>query len=134
MPQLHPLHAIRFASPDGSAPADVSTKIAPPYDVLDEGPKAELLEKDPHNVVAIDLPVTPPKTVGPDAAYTEAGDLYRRWLEEGVLRRDDRIGVYLRAPGLDDVMAVSRAGEVMPPKSTYFYPKLATGLVINPLD
>jgi uncharacterized protein (DUF1015 family) len=24
-------------------------------------------------------------------------------------------------------------GEVMPQKSTYFYPKLATGLVINPL-
>ncbi|MDR3207365.1 MAG: DUF1015 domain-containing protein [Oscillospiraceae bacterium] len=29
---------------------------------------------------------------------------------------------------------VADAGERMPQKSTYFYPKLATGLVINPLD
>jgi uncharacterized protein (DUF1015 family) len=32
------------------------------------------------------------------------------------------------------VMACSDAGEVMPQKSTYFYPKIASGLVLNPLD
>lgn len=31
------------------------------------------------------------------------------------------------------VMAVSLANEVMPAKSTYFYPKLTTGLVVHPL-
>ena len=29
---------------------------------------------------------------------------------------------------------VAEAGEVMPQKSTFFYPKLATGLFINPLS
>ena len=29
---------------------------------------------------------------------------------------------------------VAEAGEVMPQKSTFFYPKLASGLVLNPLD
>ena len=33
-----------------------------------------------------------------------------------------------------EVKAVADAGEVMPQKSTFFYPKLASGLVINPLD
>jgi len=28
---------------------------------------------------------------------------------------------------------ICTAGELMPQKSTYFYPKLATGMVINPL-
>ena len=28
--------------------------------------------------------------------------------------------------------AVAQAGDVMPPKSTYFYPKALSGLVINP--
>ena len=28
---------------------------------------------------------------------------------------------------------VARAGDHMPQKSTYFYPKLITGLVVNPL-
>jgi uncharacterized protein (DUF1015 family) len=30
------------------------------------------------------------------------------------------------------ILAVSRAGDVMPQKSTYFYPKALTGLVLNP--
>ena len=33
-----------------------------------------------------------------------------------------------------DVEKVSDAGAKMPEKSTYFYPKLQTGLLINPLD
>jgi uncharacterized protein (DUF1015 family) len=32
------------------------------------------------------------------------------------------------------VKAVSDAGEVMPQKSTFFYPKLASGMVLNPID
>jgi uncharacterized protein (DUF1015 family) len=33
-----------------------------------------------------------------------------------------------------DIRAVSQTGERMPAKSTYFYPKLASGLVFNPLE
>jgi len=29
---------------------------------------------------------------------------------------------------------VAAAGESMPPKSTFFYPKVPTGLVFNPLE
>ena len=39
----------------------------------------------------------------------------------------------LRAPSIDSVLRVAAAGEYMPPKSTYFYPKAATGLVFDPL-
>jgi uncharacterized protein (DUF1015 family) len=35
---------------------------------------------------------------------------------------------------VDDVRTISLGGERMPPKSTYFYPKLLSGLVINPLE
>lgn len=35
---------------------------------------------------------------------------------------------------IGDVMAVADAGRVMPPKSTWFAPKLPSGLVIRPLD
>jgi uncharacterized protein (DUF1015 family) len=37
-------------------------------------------------------------------------------------------------PRVEDVQLVSLQGERMPPKSTFFYPKLLTGLVMNPLD
>jgi uncharacterized protein (DUF1015 family) len=35
---------------------------------------------------------------------------------------------------VDHIRAISSHGERMPAKSTYFYPKLLSGLVINPLD
>ncbi|HQR02488.1 MAG: DUF1015 domain-containing protein [Proteobacteria bacterium] len=40
----------------------------------------------------------------------------------------------LHPTGMEDLMAVADAGEVMPPKSTWFEPKLADGLVSHVLD
>ncbi len=42
-------------------------------------------------------------------------------------------GWILRATPLADVMRISFSGRLMPPKSTYFYPKLASGLVMHSL-
>lgn len=42
-------------------------------------------------------------------------------------------GFLLRPTPVEQVRAVAAAGETMPPKSTYFFPKLLTGLVFNPL-
>jgi uncharacterized protein (DUF1015 family) len=42
--------------------------------------------------------------------------------------------VLLPATRLEEVKAVSDAGEVMPPKSTYFAPKVPTGVVLRPLE
>ncbi|MBX3404468.1 MAG: DUF1015 domain-containing protein [Phycisphaeraceae bacterium] len=44
-----------------------------------------------------------------------------------------QLGVILRPTPLEAVKAVSRAGELMPQKSTFFFPKLATGLFMNDL-
>jgi uncharacterized protein (DUF1015 family) len=40
----------------------------------------------------------------------------------------------LRPPPVEQVREVAAAGESMPPKSTYFYPKLLTGLLFNSLE
>lgn len=40
----------------------------------------------------------------------------------------------MNAPRIEDVQAVCLAGETMPEKSTYFFPKLPTGLVFRPLE
>jgi uncharacterized protein (DUF1015 family) len=40
----------------------------------------------------------------------------------------------LNPPTVYDVERISNAGATMPEKSTYFYPKLQTGLLLNPLD
>jgi uncharacterized protein (DUF1015 family) len=40
-------------------------------------------------------------------------------------------GFFLRATPVEQVREVAEAGEAMPPKSTYFFPKVPTGLVFN---
>ncbi len=40
----------------------------------------------------------------------------------------------MRPTPIEQVRAVAAAGETMPPKSTYFFPKLLTGLIFNPLS
>jgi uncharacterized protein (DUF1015 family) len=40
----------------------------------------------------------------------------------------------LRPTRIEDVWEVARRGEVMPQKSTYFYPKLTSGLLLHALD
>jgi len=42
-------------------------------------------------------------------------------------------GFFMRATPVEAVREVAETGESMPPKSTYFYPKVPTGLVFNPL-
>ncbi len=82
MPTVYPFRAVQFAT--GS---DLSNLVAPPYDVLDTAGKARLLAKDKRNIVAIDLPHTPAKELGPPAAYQGAADLYRAYLKDGTLKQ-----------------------------------------------
>jgi uncharacterized protein (DUF1015 family) len=43
-------------------------------------------------------------------------------------------GFFMRATPVEQVQEVAGAGESMPPKSTYFFPKVPTGLVFNLLE
>lgn len=42
-----------------------------------------------------------------------------------------RIGFFMNPPKVKEVKEVALSGERMPPKTTFFYPKLLTGMVIN---
>jgi uncharacterized protein (DUF1015 family) len=93
MPLICPIPALQYAVTDGP---DLSARIAPPYDVLNEASKQALLDRDQRNIVAVDLPHLPPKTVGPDAAYEGAADLWRQWRQAGVIvqRKTPALFVY----------------------------------------
>ena len=91
MPLVRPISALCFRRSNGR---DISKWIAPPYDVLDEGAKARLLATCPDNIVEIDLPHLPPKTVGPEETYARAGRTLRRWQETGVVQRLDKPALF----------------------------------------
>jgi uncharacterized protein (DUF1015 family) len=62
---------------------------------------------------------------------------YARDLDEvmtGVRSGEYEIAFLLRPTPVEQVKGVAEAGETMPPKSTYFYPKILTGLLFNPLE
>ena len=63
------------------------------------------------------------------AAGAASGNLERR-VEPGEMAA----AFALYPTQMEDLMAVADAGEVMPPKSTWFEPKLADGLVNHVLD
>ena len=51
-----------------------------------------------------------------------------------VVSGEAHVALFQNPPRVEQVQAVAMAGERMPQKSTFFYPKLLSGLVINPLD
>lgn len=62
--------------------------------------------------------------------------VYVKGLDDAIeeAKKDDRQMAFLLNPTkIEQVKAVATAGQVMPQKSTYFYPKLLSGLVINPI-
>lgn len=91
MPAVYPFRAVQYKGGTG----DVSTLAAPPYDVLDSAAKAAMLDRDPSNVVRIDLPHVPAKELGPPKAYAAAGETYRGWLGDGTLGQRERPAMFV---------------------------------------
>jgi hypothetical protein len=69
---------------------------------------------------------------GERVAYTKSVAEAIDWVNGRV---DDADAAFLLEPTpVGSISAVASQGDVMPQKSTYFYPKALTGLVINPLE
>lgn len=52
-------------------------------------------------------------------------------LEDAAGSNRNRVGFMLFPVALDDLMALSDMGEMLPPKSTYFEPRLRSGLIVK---
>ena len=65
-----------------------------PYDVISPARRAELAARDPHNVVAIDLPVDA-GAADPDEKYRQAARVFAEWRSDGTLRKDRQPSLYV---------------------------------------
>ena len=54
----------------------------------------------------------------------------KKWVDEGRAA----VAFSLFPTSMDQLFAVADAGMLMPPKSTWFEPKLRSGLLVNTLD
>jgi hypothetical protein len=66
----------------------------------------------------------------PEVRYTPSADEARAAVDSG----EAEAAFLLRPPTVEQVAAVAEAGKTMPQKSTFFYPKLTSGLLFLPLD
>ncbi len=85
---LRPFRALRYAA-DGAALAALTS---PPYDVIDDAERTQLLAEDPHNVVRLILPED-----GTDGTsrYEIAAQQLREWQADGTLTRDATPALYV---------------------------------------
>jgi uncharacterized protein (DUF1015 family) len=83
MADVQPLRTLRY---EPSVAGPLEDLIAPPYDVIDDELRAQLVARSPHNVVEIDLPEPP---AGGGDRYEHAAATMRKWVDEGALVRED---------------------------------------------
>ena len=75
--------------------ADLSALTAPPYDVVSAEQRDALLEANPHNVVALELPGGSLDTAEPDNRYATGRRTWREWHTHGVLVTDESSAIYV---------------------------------------
>src|SRR3954454_22172244 len=88
MAEIQPLHALHYDSRTAGA---LENLVAPPYDVIDEQMRHELVGKSPFNIVEVDLP-TPQEGEDP---YAHAEHLFEAWLQQGVLTKDREPSIWV---------------------------------------
>jgi uncharacterized protein (DUF1015 family) len=77
--EIQPLRALHY---DLAAAGPLDRLVAPPYDVIDAGQRAQLAGRSPFNVVGIDLPLGDPDP------YARAARLLEQWREQGIVVQD----------------------------------------------
>jgi uncharacterized protein (DUF1015 family) len=91
VPQIRPFRALRF---DPSVVGDLGAVVAPPYDVIDETRRSELMARHPTNVVRLDLPTDEPGDE-PDQKYRRAARTLAEWRSDGTFRKDPHPSIYV---------------------------------------
>jgi len=72
------------------------------------------------------------------AVYVKGKNIYFTQDIDGMYKKAKKdpswTGFVLRSAGVESLAKVASSGEVMPPKTTYFFPKVPTGFVLMPLN
>src|SRR6478672_8825481 len=84
---VRPFPALHYDPANAGPIADL---VAPPYDVIDDAQRAELLARSPSNVVEIDLP----RTDDGSDPYEHAAGTLDQWRREGILVQDSEPSIW----------------------------------------
>jgi len=91
MTVVRPFRGCRFNS---DVVGDAGSVLCPPYDMIGPDLKKSLEELSPYNAVHLEGGEQP-DPINPEAGYRQAASLFRNWLDESVLQRDQEPSFYL---------------------------------------
>jgi len=69
--------------------------VTPPYDVIDPAAQEQFYEKNPYNVIRLELGKTYQDDNEENNRYTRAAQTLKEWLASGILHHDPKPSVYL---------------------------------------
>jgi uncharacterized protein (DUF1015 family) len=90
MPDIKPFAGVRYSNAEG-----LGRLVCPPYDIISPEEQANLYERDPHNAVRLELPLSKAPDESKEERYRRAASDFREWLEAGVLKKDDEESLYV---------------------------------------
>jgi uncharacterized protein (DUF1015 family) len=133
---IFPTHRIFEHEPAEKLPAEPLPEPNAAREALEQAPPdraAAVVYRGSGAELAVDgneLDVQLVDRLGHDGiSYTPDWQEAVRAVDEG----EAAVAVLMRPTRIEDVFAVAQRGETMPQKSTYFYPKLVSGLLFMPL-
>ena len=94
MAEIVPFRGVLY---DPAKAGDITSVVAPPYDVIGPAEQATLYARHPNNIIRLELGREQPGDEPAANRYTRAKRFIEEWLKEGSLRRDDRPSIYLYA-------------------------------------
>ena len=86
MPKIKPFRALRY---DQDAAGDISTLVAPPYDIIYDEWRDRLYDRNPYNIIRL---IKTRDEVGDTSSsdkYTRANNYIESWIKKGVLKLED---------------------------------------------
>jgi len=89
---IRPFHGIHYIK---SAVGDMANVICPPYDVITSQKQQELYELSEYNYVRLEYERELPQDTDNDNKYTRSAATLEKWLDNGILERDEKPAFYL---------------------------------------
>ncbi len=92
MADIRPFHGVRY---NPSLVKDLAKVICPPYDIIPPQLQPELYQRSDYNFIRIEFGRELPQDSNNDSRYTRAAATLKKWLEQGILKVDDRPSLYI---------------------------------------
>lgn len=92
MAGIIPLRGLRY---DEQKAGRIKDLVTPPYDVIDRAAQDGYYRRSPFNIIRLEYGKKYDEDSEKENRYTRAAGFFRQWLEDGVLRRDNKPAIYL---------------------------------------